>query len=117
MPGLVVDEQVVRHHEPIRRGGGKPHLVEMLCRTGGEVVHVCSKHPNGLTKIEYRWLVRTNPQIVRWGWRVMRRNPQVYARGTVRHQDHATIVLPSWHRVLMNTESQTRTFRNVAFLD
>lgn len=117
VPELVADEQLVRHHEPIRRGRGKPHWVEMLCRTGGEAVHVCAKHPNGLSRDEYRWLVRSDPQIVRWGWRVMRRNPKVYVRGTVRHEDHATIVLPCWHRVLMNTENQTRTFQNVAFLD
>jgi hypothetical protein len=47
----------------------------------------------------------------------MRRNPGVYARGTVRHSDHATITLPFWHRVIMNTETQSRTMANVAFLD
>ena len=31
--------------------------------------------------------------------------------------DHAVITLPFWHRVLMNTETQSRTMRNVAFLD
>jgi len=35
----------------------------------------------------------------------------------VRHPDHATITLPCWHRVLMNTETQSRTTANVAFLD
>ena len=39
----------------------------------------------------------------------MRRNPGVYARGAVRHSDHATITLPFWHRVIMNTETQSRT--------
>ena len=41
----------------------------------------------------------------------------VFARGDVRHSDHATITLPFWHRVMMNTETQSRTMRNVAFLD
>lgn len=27
------------------------------------------------------------------------------------------IMLPGWHRVLMNTESQSRAMANVAFLD
>jgi hypothetical protein len=27
----------------------------------------------------------------------------VFVQGAVRHPDHATIVLPAWHRVLMNT--------------
>lgn len=62
-------------------------------------------------------LIRANPNAARWGWRVMRRNAGVYARGTVRHSDHAVIMLPCWHRVSMNTETQSRTMANVAFLD
>ena len=62
-------------------------------------------------------ILRRNPDAARWGWQVMRRNPGVYARGTVRHSDHATITLPFWHRVNMNTETQSRTMANVAFLD
>jgi hypothetical protein len=98
---LKVDEKLVLHNEPIRRGRGKPHLVEQLYRTGGETVHVCRRHPDA----------------AHWGWQVMRRNPEVYARGKVSHTDHATITLPCWHRVLLNTESQSRTMANVAFLD
>jgi len=47
----------------------------------------------------------------------MRRDMSVYARGAVSHADHATITLPFWHRVLMNTETQSQTMRFVAFLD
>jgi hypothetical protein len=47
----------------------------------------------------------------------MRRNPGVYVKGRVRHADHATITLHGWHRVVMNTEGQSRAMRNVAFLD
>lgn len=116
-PSLVVDEKLVLRNEPLRRGAGKPHLVEQLFRTGGEVVRVCGKHPNGITNDAYRALLKTNPKSAHWDWRVMRRNPGVYGRGTVRHSDHATILLPFWHRVLMNTESESRTMANVAFLD
>ena len=116
-PTLVVNEKFILRNEPLRRGAGKPHLVEQLHRNGGEVVHVSGKHPNGITEKEYRQLVQSNPKAAHWGWRVMRRNPGVYARGTVRHSDHATILLPIWHRVLMNTENQSRTIANVAFLD
>lgn len=116
-PSLVVDEKFVLHNEPLRRGSGKPHLVEQLYRTGGETVHVCRKHPNGVTPNEYRSILRHNPDAVRWGWQVMRRNPGVYARGAVRHSDHETITLPFWHKVVMNTETQSRTMANVAFLD
>jgi hypothetical protein len=114
---LEVADNLVLHNEPIRRGRGKPHLVERLYRTGGEMVHVCWRHPAGLKPDEYQSLLKRNPDASHWGWQVMRRNPEVYARGKVSHTDHATITLPCWHRVLMNTESQSRTMANVAFLD
>lgn len=116
-PTLQVNEKLVLRDEPLRRGAGKPHWVERLFRTGGETVHVSWQHPNGISEKEYRELLRVNPNAARWGWRIMRRNAGVYARGSVRHSDHATITLPFWHRVLMNTETQSRTMRNVAFLD
>jgi len=114
---LQVDERLVLRNEAIRRGSGKPHMVEQIYRTGGETVHVCVKYPNGLSETEYREVLRANTNANRWSWRVMRRNPGVYARGTVRHSDHDTITLPFWHRIVMNTETQSRTMSNVAFLD
>ncbi len=116
-PAVVVDEKLILRNEPLRRGSGKPHIVEELVRSGGETVHVCRNHPNGVTPEEYRSILRRTPEAARWGWQVLRRNPGVYARGDVRHSDHATITLPFWHRVMMNTETQSRTMRNVAFLD
>jgi hypothetical protein len=116
-PAFAVIEKFVLRNEPLRRGRGKPHLVEEIFRSGGETVHVCDRYPNGLTPDEYRAILQRNPNAVRWRWRVMRRNPGVYARGTVRHSDHATITLPFWHRVIMNTETQSRTMANLAFLD
>ena len=116
-PSFVVPKELILRNEPLRRGGGKPHMVEELFRTGGETVYVCTRYPNGITTKAYRELMRTNPNAMRWGWRVMQRNPGVYARGTVRHSDHDTITLPDWHRVVMNTEHESRTMANVAFLD
>ena len=116
-PTLVANEKLVLHNEPLRRGAGKPHLVEELFRNGGESGYVAGQHPNGITEHEYRRLLTRNAESRTWRWRVMRRNMDVYARGTVRHSDHATITLPFWHRVLMNTETQSRTMANVAFLD
>jgi hypothetical protein len=116
-PSCVVDDSLILRNEPLRRGAGKPHMVEELHRTGGETVHVCRRHPNGVTPKEYRSILQRNPEAARWGWQVMRRNPGVYARGTVRHSDHDTITLPFWHRVIMNTETQSRTMARVAFLD
>jgi hypothetical protein len=60
---------------------------------------------------------RPRPEGLALGWQVRFRNAEVYARGTVRHRDHATITLHGWHHVWMNTENTTRTMANVAFLD
>jgi hypothetical protein len=117
-PDIHVDEKLILHHEPLRRGnGGKPHWCEFCYRTGGETVHVCSRRPNGLLGAEYRRLLEDRPEAKHWGWRVMSRNAEVYVRGRVRHADHRTVTLHGWHRVLMNTENQSRAMRNVAFLD
>jgi len=116
-PQVTVDDKFILRNEPLRRGAGKPHMVAELFRTGGETVHVCGRFPNGVTTAEYRAILSQHVGAGRWGWRVMTRNPGVYARGDVRHSDHATITLPFWHRVLMNTETQSRTMANVAFLD
>lgn len=112
-----INEKFILRNEPLRRGAGKPHLVEELFRFGGELVYVCPQHPNGVLEFHYQRLIRSNPNAASWGWRTQRRNPSVYVRGRVRHQDHATIVLPDWHRVVMNTETETDSMRNVAFLD
>jgi hypothetical protein len=116
-PDFVVNDKLVLRNEPLRRGAGKPHLVEEIFRDGGESVYACAERPNGVTEREYRRLLRANAQARAWRWRVMRRNMRVHARGTVHHSDHATITLPFWHQVLMNTETQSRTMANVAFLD
>jgi hypothetical protein len=117
-PEFSVDDSLVLRNEPLRRGnGGKPHWVEFCHRTGGELVYVCSRHPNGVTEPRYRHILSSNPKAKGWNWLTMRRNPGVYARGSVRHADHKTIVLHGWHRVLMNTEGQSAAMRNVAFLD
>jgi hypothetical protein len=116
-PDLVVDPIRVLRDEPIRRGGGKPHWAEFCYRTGGESVHVCSRHRNGLTEAEYRKTIEADPKARSWGWQVMRRDAGVYVRGRISHADHRTITLTCWHQVLMNTENQAQAMRHVAFLD
>jgi hypothetical protein len=116
-PGRVIDPAQVLRNEPIRRGRGKPHLVQELARIGGARVYVCPEFPDGLTEEDYQTQVRGRPDQARLSWRLMVRDAAVHARGTVRHPDHATLTLPGWHRVLMNTENQSRTMANVAFLD
>jgi hypothetical protein len=117
-PNMAVDEKLVLANEPLSRGnGGKPHWVDRCYRTGGELVYVCPKYPNGVTEAQYQKILAGRPKAQGWGWRPMRRNPGVYVRGRVRHADHATITLHGWHQVVMNTEGQSRAKRNVAFLD
>jgi hypothetical protein len=116
-PDVQVDEKLVLRREPIRRGRGKPHICEFLYRDGGTTVHVCHRHPNGLTEKEYGSLLKRNPDAGKWNWQVMKRNPMVFVRGKVQHPDHATIRLNGWHRVEMNTESRSRAMASVAFLD
>lgn len=117
-PDFAPDPGRVFTGEALRRGdGGKPHWVDLLARTGGSVVHVCRERPNGLSDEKYHLLLAANPKAKAWGWRVMTRDATVHVRGQVRHADHATITLPVWHRVVMNTESQAKAKLNVAFLD
>jgi hypothetical protein len=115
---IAVDEALVLKNEPLSRGnGGKPHWVDSCYRTGGETVHVCNRHPNGVTSAQYKKILSGNRNAKNWGWRTMQRNPGVYCRGRVRHPDHATITLHGWHQVVMNTENESQAMRNVAFLD
>ena len=114
-PWLEVNEASVLHDEPIQRGRGKPHVCEWLYRTDGLVVHVCDAYPNGLTDDEFRALDRLDRQSQQW--REIRRGADVFVNGAIRHPDHATLVLPYWHRVVMNTETKARAMEDLAFLD
>jgi len=112
-----INEKYILRNEPLRRGEGKPHIVEQLYRVAGELVYVCPTYPNGVSERRYRRMIKQDPNAAQWPWRAQRRNPRVYARGRIRHPDHATITLSDWHRVAMNTETDTDAMRNVAFID
>lgn len=112
-----INEKFILRNEPLRRGAGKPHVAEQVYRVAGELVYVCPQFPNGLNESLYQRMIKRDRKAARWPWQVQRRNPRVYARGRVRHPDHATITLSDWHRVAMNTETETDTMRNVAFID
>lgn len=112
---LIPDPNFVIRGEPLSRGrGSKPHIAEFAYRYGGEVVKVCDQYPNGLTIAQYNALVRRTPRALHFKWQDRRRNAAVFVKGRIKHADHATVVLDSWHRVLMNTERRSDT---VAFLD
>lgn len=113
-PDETFDERFVLRNEPLRRaGGGKAHVVQELFRKGGEAVMV---HPqlarNGITLAQFRAL--TDAKRRQHGWRHMRRNPEAYARGRIRHPDHATVHLTGWHRIHLNAEQRTDS---LGFLD
>lgn len=115
---MAIDEKLVLPNEPLSRGrGSKPHWAEFCYRTGGEMVYVCNRYPNGVVEAQYKVILSSSPKAEAWGWRTMRRNPGVFVRGRIRHADHATISLHGWHQVLMNTEGQSKAMLNVAFLD
>jgi hypothetical protein len=103
----------IRRNEPLTRGrGSKPHVMQVVYRTGGRTVY--AKGRRIISAEAYNKLARRDQ---RDGWQQLVREPDVYAKGTVRHPDHATIHLATWHRVLMNTEQGARAMRHVAFLD
>ena len=81
------------------------------------MVYVTERYPSGLTERQHRDVLSRNSAARKWRWRTMQRNPALYAKGRVRHSDHATIVLHDWHQVLMNRESDAPAMRHVAFLD
>ena len=41
----------------------------------------------------------------------MRRNPGVYVKSRIRHANHATTTLRQWHRVLLNTEGESKAMK------
>jgi hypothetical protein len=115
-PDVTVDPKLILRNEPLSRGrGSKPHMVAEAYRTGGTTVYVHrSKAPRGITQKAFDKL---DPD-ERTGYTAMRRDPELYVRGTVRHADHATITLDFWHRVDMNTEAQSSFgLTRMAFLD
>jgi hypothetical protein len=107
---------VVLHNEPLRRErASSAHVLEFAHRRGGTTVHVSRTHPAGLSQREFEAL--PEPERRRHFWSQVRRGPAVFARGRVRHPDHATIELGGWHQVLMNTENEAIAMRHVAMFD
>lgn len=115
VPATIVPKAyLIRRNEPLQRPRSKPHMAEFAYRDGGEPVKVCQQYPNGITFSQYKALIAKEPRARKYHWRDMRRGMTLYVKGRISHPDHATIVLDSWHRVLMNTE---RLVNAVAFLD
>ena len=115
VPDLDPPPEMILRWEPVRRGNSKPHMLEFAFRRGGETVYRPNRWSNswkgftGLLTAEQREaLLREYPsaRAVQWTPEVL--NPELYGRGRVRHPDHGTIVLDTWHRVYPNTESKAK---------
>jgi hypothetical protein len=115
--GTRVNQSLILRNEPLRRGAGKPHMVDELVRDGGETVYISNQYPNGLTPREYQKLISRRPKARQLQWVIQRRNPRVFVRGKVRHPDHKTVTLDDWRLVAPNTETQSAAMRHVAFID
>lgn len=125
---------VILHNEPLSRGAGStPHVVADMVRSGGRTVWLADRAslrgwPDNERNKEIREtfngrvftpgdkarLESVFPEVM---WISRLADPVVYVRGTVRHSDHATIVLQGWHRVVMSAENQARAASHVVFLD
>jgi hypothetical protein len=116
-PELRVKESLVLRNEPMRRGGGKPHVAQFGYRLGGELVYFRSERDRPLNVEEYAELLRRNPEVRKDRWQTGRRGMELFVKGRISHPDHATIVLDCWHLVRMNTEHQAASMRHLAFID
>jgi hypothetical protein len=92
----------IHRNEPITRGLGKSHWCEELIRLGGVTVRLYQGRE--IDDAEFAELIAKNPKLA---YRSRTRDAVVYVRGRVRHDDHATIRLPEWHRVYLNSEFTT----------
>lgn len=92
----------IHRNEPITRGRGKSHWCEELIRHGGVTVRLYQGRE--IDDAEFADLIAKNPRLA---YRTMTRDAEVYVRGRVRHDDHATIKLTAWHRVYLNGEFTT----------
>lgn len=117
VPEKVVDRLYILQNERLIRGRGKPHMVDELVRTRGEVIYYSAAYPQGIREARYQKLIRKSPEKRALPWQVMRINPEVYVRGRVRHPDHKTIRLDIWHRVFTNTENEAPAMRHLVFID
>jgi hypothetical protein len=101
--------------EPLSRGAGsKPHTVSEMIRSRGERVYWNRRTNQTMSVNQYERLVKTGKMKRSTDWQIQVMVTSVMVRGKVRHADHATIVLPFWHEVVMASEQNTASNR---FLD
>lgn len=115
---MVVPERHIHRSWPLSRGeGSKPHILEECSREGGQTWFSCPQFPTRISEGEYRKCLRLTPEARNWSWETRVVVPVLYARGRVRHPDHATLHLNTWHRVFVNRETEAHSRAYVTFLD
>jgi hypothetical protein len=115
---LVVPEWHIHRNWPLQRWErGKSHILEECYRQGQQTIYSCPTYPSGITEKEYVALVEATPCMKYLSWETVVTGPDVYARGRVRHPDHATLHLDTWHRVLVNREHEAYSSAYVTFPD
>lgn len=100
-----IGDRPILHGEKLQRGtrASKPHVVSELVRFGGQQVVLFG----GKEYTPAAW----DKFVADGGGRVSGRadrrvkDAMVFVRGSVRHSDHATLILPDWYRVFMNGEA------------
>lgn len=110
-------DKLWHRNEPLSREGGKPHIAEYLVRIGGRPGYTRGWGRVVITEGEFRSMMFGGRNGKPTDWVPTTIDPIVYVRGAVRHPDHKTVVLPTWHRVLANTEEAAGRNRRVRFID
>lgn len=124
-------ESILKNEPIARMSGGRindPHMVSELVRTGGYVVYSMQSVRNQEVRVAAENVIRgriitedvhdeVDRAVKGITWRSWMAEPEVYARGSVRHPDHSTLKLDGWHRVYMNTEPRARGADRVLFVD
>lgn len=106
-------KHLILKNEPFNRGRGKFHYAQEAYRKGGTVAYVGDGKV--LNQQQYDALMpRERSQTI---WQRMMEGADMYVRGKISHEDHATLVLDGWHKVLMNLEHRARAMQSVRFLD
>lgn len=95
-------------HEPLQAIGRKPHMAEFAFRTEGEVIYT-HRTQGQVREADYGKFLKEHPSH-RQGWTMRRLNPKVFVRGTIKHPDHKTLRLDSWHQVLLSNETSAMGF-------
>lgn len=112
-----IENPVIHKREPLNRGAGRSHICDELVRYGGHTVYFHRRFKPGrtFTQEQFKFLMTINKEAPKTGWVNRREGMQVYVRGKIRHPEHKTLVLKTWHEVIPNVEAGW--LKNISFID